>query len=121
MYVRRSICKPVCEDLSSRVSSHILVLSRSRGMRVFARSYCRTSRNVSAVSHSISLRNDLVSIRPLTVSVTTPPRRCVQRARFREISLCTASTAQALSARCTVVARCRVASDEVRRSHRTGA
>lgn len=68
MYVRRSICKPVCEDLSSRVSSHILVLSRSRGMRVFARSYCRTSRNVSAVSHSISLRNDLVSIRPLTVT-----------------------------------------------------
>ena len=63
MYVRRSICKPVCEDLSSRVSSHILVLSRSRGMRVFARSYCRTSRNVSAVSHSISLHNDLVSLR----------------------------------------------------------
>ena len=62
MYVRRSICKPVCEDLSSRVSSHILVLSRSRGMRVFARSYCRTSRNVSAVSHSISLHNDLVSL-----------------------------------------------------------
>ena len=85
MYVRRSICKPVCEDLSSRVSSHILVLSRSRGMRVFARSYCRTSRNVSAVSHSISLHNDLVSLRPLTV--TTPPRRCVHCAIPRDIAV----------------------------------